>query len=166
LLAIALFLPDHFTAQQQAEVVLQDGGHVGRQAAVRTAPQVGHVDGDAAAGLEGAHALPEHVAQHRQVVEVVAGDVTLAERGLVLLAGEVRRRRDHQGHRCVRHGGHVASVADVDDVEFAGFTERVVVADLGRREARVEVGRVVRLAFADAERRGGRSHDRISSPAA
>ena len=154
----ALLLPDDLAAQQQAEVVLEDRGDVGGQAPVRAAAEVRDVDGDAATRLQRADALGEHVAQHRQVVEVVAGDVTFAERRLVLLAGEVRRRGDHECHRGVGHGGHVAGITDVDDVEFAGLAERVVVADLGRRETRVEVGRVVRLALADAERRGGRAH--------
>ena len=105
----------------------------------------------------------QHVAQHRQVVDVVAGHMAFAERRLVLLAGEVRRRGDDEGDRCVGHVSHVAGITDVDDVEPAGCPERIVVADLGRGEAGVEVGGVVRLALADAERRGGRAHRRAVS---
>ena len=36
-------------------------------------------------------ALGEHVAQHLEVLEVATRDAALAELGLVLLAGEVRR---------------------------------------------------------------------------
>jgi len=39
-------LPDDFAAQQQAEVVLEDADHVGAEAAVRLAAEVGDVDGD------------------------------------------------------------------------------------------------------------------------
>ena len=102
--------------------------------------------------------LGEDVAQHREVLDVVGRHVALTERRLVLLAGEVRRRRDHECHRRVGHLVHVAGVADVDHVEFARRAERVVVADLGRLEAGVEVGGVVRLAASDTERGGRRSH--------
>ena len=115
----ALLLPDDLTAQQQTQVVLQDGGDVGGQAAVRAAAEVGDVHRDATTRLERADALAQHVAQHGEVVDVVARHVALAERRLVLLAGEVRRRGDDEGDRRVRHLRHVAGVADVDDVEFA-----------------------------------------------
>ena len=52
--------------------------------------------------------------EHLQVLDVVGGDVPLAQRLLVRLAGEVRRRGDHQRHRVVGHVAHVAGVADDD----------------------------------------------------
>ena len=58
-LAPSCLVPDDLAPQQQAEAVLQDGDDVGGQRPVRLAAQVGHVDGDAAAGLERAHALGE-----------------------------------------------------------------------------------------------------------
>ena len=88
--ALAL-LPHDLATQQQTEVVLQDVDDVGRQAAVRLASEVRHVHGDAPAGLEHAHAVGEHVAQHLQVLEVRAGHAFTLELLLVLLAREVRR---------------------------------------------------------------------------
>ena len=113
----ALLLPHHLAAQQQPEVVLQDRRDVGGEIAIRAAAEVGDVDRDPAAGFERARRLGEHVAQHREVLDVVGGHVALAERRLVLLAGEVRRRRDHEGHRRVGHLAHVAGIADVDHIE-------------------------------------------------
>ena len=98
----ALLDPHDLAAQQHPQVVLQDGGDVGRQRSIRPATEVGDVDGDAAAGLEHAHALGEHVAQHLQVLEIRGRDVALTERLLVGLAGEVRRRRHHQRDRVGR----------------------------------------------------------------
>ena len=132
----ALLLPDDLTAQQQPQVVLQDGGDVGGQAAVRTPAEVGDVHRDATTRLERADALAQHVTQHGEVVDVVTRYVALAERRLVLLAGEVRRRGDDEGDRRVGHPRHVAGVTDVDDIELTWFAERIVVADLGRGEAR------------------------------
>src|SRR5918997_1838218 len=67
--ALAL-LPDELAPEQQAEPVLEDADDVGREAAVRLAPEVGDVDGDAAARLERPHALGEHVLQQLEVLEV------------------------------------------------------------------------------------------------
>ena len=108
--ALAL-LPDQLAAQQQAEVVLEDADHVGRQAAVGLAAEVGDVDGDASAGLEGAHALGEHVGQHLEVLEVRGRDALALELLLVLLAGEVRRGGDDEGDGPVGDAVHVPSVA-------------------------------------------------------
>ena len=94
-----------------------------------------------------------------EVVEVGAGDVPLPERLLVLLAREVRRRRDDERDRPVGDLGHVARVAaeDVVDRLVGRDLDVVGVGELGRREARVEVARVVALAPRDAEvRRRGR----------
>ena len=77
--------------------MLEDADHVGRQAAVRLAAEVGDVDGDSSAGLERAHALGEHVGQHLEVFEVRGGDALALELLFVLLAGEVRRRGDDEG---------------------------------------------------------------------
>ena len=66
-------------------------GDVAGKRAVGLAAEVGDVDRDATAGLEDPAALGEHVAEHREVLDVRAGDVTLAQRLFVLLAGEVRR---------------------------------------------------------------------------
>ena len=65
-------------------------------------------------------ALGEHVAEHLQVVEVGGGDVALAERLLVRLAGEVRRRGDHESDRVVGDVAHVAGVAEEHLVDRLG----------------------------------------------
>ena len=57
-------LPDQLAPQQQAEVVLEDADHVGRQAPVRLAAEVGDVDRDPPARLELADALGEHLGEH------------------------------------------------------------------------------------------------------
>ena len=88
--AVALH-PDDLPAEQQAEVVLEDARDVAGEAAIRLAAEVGDVDGDAATGLEHAHALGEDVAQHDEVVDVRLRHVTLAEDELVLLRREVWR---------------------------------------------------------------------------
>ena len=92
------FLPDDFAAKQQAKIVLQDRDHVGCERAVRAPAEVRDVDRDAAARFEHAHAVGEDVGEHLAVLVVARGDVTLAERLFVFLAGEVRWRRDHQRH--------------------------------------------------------------------
>ncbi len=74
---------------KQVQVVLEDGHDVGGQAAVGLAPEVGHVDGDAAARLEHALALGEDVAQQGQVLDVGPRHPLAVELLLVLLAGEV-----------------------------------------------------------------------------
>ena len=137
------------------EVVLQDGHDVGRQAAIRLAPEVGHVDGDAAARLEHALAVGEHVAQQRQVLDVGPGHPLAVELLLVLLAGEVGGRGDDEGHRVVRHGVHAAGVAA--DAGDAGLvrSDVLVTAQLGRLEARVEGVGHVGLAAPDTEIGGG-----------
>jgi hypothetical protein len=73
-----------------SEAVLEDADDVGREAAVRLAAEVGHVDGDAAAGLELPHALLEHGLEQLEVLEVRRGDARPLELLLVGLAGEVR----------------------------------------------------------------------------
>ena len=121
--------PDHLAAEQEAEAVLQDADHVGGQRAVGLAAEVGDVDRDAAARLELLDALGEHVLEHREVLDVGGGDVALAELGLVGLAGEVRRRGDHQRHRRRPHAVHRAGVADVDLVDHTGRLDGVVGAE-------------------------------------
>jgi hypothetical protein len=82
--------PDDLAAQQEAEPVLEDADHVGRQRPVRLAAQIGDVDGDATTGLELGDALGEHVLEHREVLDVGGGDVVLPQRLLIGLAREVR----------------------------------------------------------------------------
>ena len=121
--------PHDLAPQQQAEAILQDADDVGRQGAVRLAPEVGDVDGDAAAGLELGHALGEDVFQHAQVVDVGGRDVPLAQLGFVGLAGEVGRGGDDQRDRRRSHAVHRAGVADVDLVDHPGRLDDVVVAE-------------------------------------
>ncbi len=87
--ALAL-APHDLAPRQQVQVVLEDGHDVGRQAPVGLAPEVGHVDGDAAARLERPLALGEDIAQQRQVLDVGARHPLAVELLLVLLPGEVR----------------------------------------------------------------------------
>ena len=108
--AASALLPDDLPAQQQAEL-LEDAADVGRQAAVGLAPEVGDVDRDAPARLEHAHAVGEHRGEHVEVLEVRRRDAVALELLLVLLAGEVRRRRDDEGHRGVGDGVHRPGVA-------------------------------------------------------
>ena len=148
--------PDDLAAQEQAEVVLEDADDVGRERAVRLAAEVGDVDRDAPARLELGDALGEDVLEHREVLEVGGRDVALAERLLVGLAGEVRRRGDDERHRRGPHAVHRAGVADVDLVDHAGRLDRVVGAQHRGGEAGVEAAGVVVLAPGHAEaRRGG-----------
>ena len=132
--ALAL-LPDQLAAQQQPEVVLEDADDVGRQAAVRLAAEVGDVDGDAAARLELADALGEHVGEHLEVLEVRRRHAVALELLLVLLAGEVRRRRDDERDRAVGDGVHVAGVAVHERLgDRRRRQDRVVVGQLGGRK--------------------------------
>ena len=95
------------------------------------------------------------VSQHVEVVDVGRRDVALAERLFVLLAGEVRRRRDDQGDGVVGDARSCRGVAGSSgSIAGSGRRTVVVVGELGRREAGVEGGRVVALAPADAEVRG------------
>ena len=150
-------LPHDLTPQEEGEVVLEHAHDVAGQGAVRLAAEVRHVDRDAPAGLEHPPALGEHVAQHLQVLEIRTGRAPFAEGGLVLLAGEVRRRRDHQRDRAVVHCLHVAGVTADDRVGCPARVDGVIVRQLRRREALVERGGVVRFAIAGAERsRAGR----------
>ena len=146
--------PDHLAAQEQAEAVLQDPDHVGRQRAVGLAAEVGHVDGDAAARLELLDALGEDVLEHREVLDVGGRDVALAELGLVGLPREVGRRGDHEGHRRRPHAVHRAGVADVDLVDHAGGSTVSSALSIGRGEPAVEAAGVVVLPPGHAE--GGR----------
>ena len=126
-------LPDDLAPGQQVQVVLEDGHHVGGQAAVGLAAEVGHVDGDPPARLEHPLALGEHLAQELEVLEVGTRHPFTVELLLVLLAGEVGRRGDHQGHRVVGHGVHPPGVA-----ADAGLEHGVVRGDvLVRAQLRV-----------------------------
>ena len=75
--------------QQQPEPVLEDVDHVGGEAAVRLAAEVGDVDRDPPARLEHPHALGEHVVQQLEVLEVRARHTVALE----LLALEVATLR-------------------------------------------------------------------------
>ena len=143
-------------AQQQPQAVLQDPDDVGRQGSVGLAAEVGHVDGDAAAGLELGDALGEDVFEHREVLDVGGGDVALAKLLLVGLAGEVGRRGDHQRHRRRPHAVHRSGVADVDLIDDAGRLDGVVAAHGGGGEPGVEAAGIVVLAAGHAERGRGR----------
>ena len=83
--------PDDLAAQQQLELVLEDVDDVGGEAAVRLAAEVGDVHRDAAARLELARALGEHVGEQLEVLDVRARDAVALELLLVLLAREVGR---------------------------------------------------------------------------
>jgi hypothetical protein len=150
-------LPDDLAPEEEGEVVLEHAHDVAGQRAVRLAAEVRHVDRDAPAGLEHTPAFGEHVAQHRQVLEIRPGHMALAERRLVLLAGEVRRGRDHQRDRRVVDRLHVTGVAADDRVGCAARIDGGVVRQLGFCEALVERRGVVRLAITGTERsRAGR----------
>ncbi len=84
-------LPDHLTTEQEAEVVLEDADHVGREAAIRLAAEVRDVDRDPAAGLERSDAFGEHIAKQLQVLEVGGRYALAFELLFVLLAREVGR---------------------------------------------------------------------------
>ena len=156
--ALAL-LPDDLAAEQQPESVLQDRDDVGREAAIGLAPEVGDVDRDAAAGLELANALGEHVVQQLEVLDVRARHPFLLELLLVVLAGEVRRRRDDQRDRAVVELVHRTGIATHERVgDRLRWLHLVVRRQLGRLEAFVEGGRVVALSPSHPEvRRGCRS---------
>ncbi len=128
---------------------------VGRQAAIRLAPEVGHVDRDAAAGLEHPLALGEDVAQQRQVLDVGPGHPRAVELLLVLLAGEVRRRGDDEGDRVVRQRVHAAGVTAQAGHPGLVRGHVLVGAELGGLEAGVEGVGDVRLAAPDTEIGGG-----------
>ncbi len=150
-------LPDDLAAEEQAEPVLEDRDHVGRQRAIGLAAEVRDVDRDAAAGLELARALGEHLGEHLEVLEVRAGHALSLELLLVVLAREVRRRRDDQRDRSIVelvHGSRVATDEGVGDL----FRRRDVVirGELGGLEAFIEGSRVVALAAAYPEVRRSR----------
>ena len=126
-----LFHPHHLTAQQQAQIVLQDGGHVGGERAIGTAAEVGNIHRNPATGFEHAHALGEHVAQHLQVLEVVRWYRPFAECLLIGLPSEIGRRCHHQGHRVVRHIGHGTGIAHHDLVHHTRWVHRLVIAHFG-----------------------------------
>ena len=107
-------LPDHLAPRsRRPRSSCRIGGDVGGQAAVGLAAQVGHVDGDPAAGLEGPGALGEHVLRaDRGTRGRSRAPPPGPSSSSYCLAGEVGRRRDHQGHRCrPRTAVHVPGVA-------------------------------------------------------
>ena len=145
--------PDHLAPEEQPEVVLQYRDHVGRQAAVWLASQVRDVHGESTARLEHLDTAREHVPQHLQVLEVRARDAVATERLLVGLAREVRRRRDDERHRVGRKR-ELTRIRRHDGVverELEVGVDRVVVREVGRTEARVEVGGVMALAAPNPE---------------
>jgi hypothetical protein len=91
--------PHDLATQQQLQFVLQDRDDIGGEAPVGAAAEVGDVDRDAAPRLELADTFGEHLGQHPEVFLVARRDVALAECGLVVLAGEVRRRGHDQRDR-------------------------------------------------------------------
>jgi hypothetical protein len=146
-------VPDHLAAQQEPELVLEDADDVRGQRPVRPPADIGHVDRDPSTRLQLAHALGEHVLEHLQVLEVGGRDVTLPDRLLVLLAGEVGGRRHHQGHRGIRDFLHLAGVADEELVDCLVRVHGLVRAELGGPEARREGAGVVVLPAGHAEAR-------------
>ena len=156
--APSAFCQIELAPQQEPEVVLEDADHVGREAAVGLAPEIGHVDGDAPAGFELPRALGEHRPKQLEVVEIGTGDAVAFELLLVLLAGEVRRRGHHESHRAVVDRVHRPGIT-VDERLDDGHRHRhpIVARQVRALEALVEGGGVVALAPADAEV-GGRRH--------
>ena len=151
-------LPDDLAPQQVAES-FEEVDHVPGQRPVGLPAQVGHVHGDATTWLQLVEALGEDVVEHPQVGVVVGRDCPDAEDGLVLLAGEVRRRGHHQGHRIVGHLAppvHLPGVTHPDLVLGLPVRHGAVIGDPGRGEAGIERGRVVGLPAPDPEGGGGR----------
>ena len=158
-------LPDDLAPQQQTEIVLQDRDDVGAQRAVGLAAEIGDIDRDATAGFEDLDARPEDVVQHLEILEVglrntrhtAAGIGISRDRELVLLAHEVGWRGHDERHGIRREDlGDLETVAVVDRRKILGHGgDRVVGADLGRREARVEIGRVVAFTTTHPEGGGG-----------
>ena len=111
--------PHDLAPQQQAEPVLQDADDVGRQRPVGLAAQVGDVDGDAAAGLELARRTRRTRPRAARGTRCTTPGCPRPELLLVLLAGEVGRRGDHERHRRRLHAVHRAGVAQVDLVDDA-----------------------------------------------
>ena len=148
-------LPDDLATQQQAKLVLEDPDHVGGKAAVRLAAQVRHVHSDPSPRLQDPYAFGEHVAEHLEVLEVRRGHAVAFHLQLVVLAHEVRRRGDDQGHRGVRQLVHVPGVAVQAPVaQVRRLDHDVVIGEDGGCEAGVEGGGVVVLTSPHAERRG------------
>ncbi len=79
-----------------------------------------------------------------------------AELLLVRLAGEVRRRRDHQRDRVVGHVGHVSRISEDQLIDTLVRT-LIVRRQVGRREAIVEGSSIVAFTSTDAECRGARA---------
>ena len=84
-------LPHDLAPWQQPQIVLQDGHDIGRQASIRLAAEVGHVDRDPSARLEHPLALGEHLPEQLEVLEVGPGHTFAVQFLLVLLAGEIGR---------------------------------------------------------------------------
>ena len=116
--------PHDLAPQQQAQPVLQDADDVGRQRAVGLAPQVGHVDRDAAARLELGARTRRTRPRAARCTRCTTPGCPRPQLLLVLLAGEVRRRGDHQRHRRGLHPVHRAGVAQVDLVDHARRLDR------------------------------------------
>ena len=155
--ALAL-LPDHLAAEEQPEAILQDRDDVGRQAPIRLAAEVGDVHRDPSTRLERADAVREHGGEELEVLEVRARHPFLLELLLVVLAREVRRRRDDERNRTVVDGVHRASVATDERIgDRLRRRDLVGVGEVGGLESTVEGGRVVALAPPDSEVRRGRA---------
>ena len=70
--AAAALHPDDLAAEQESESILEDRDDIGRERAVRLAPEVRDVDREPPAGLERAHAFGEHVLEPLEILEVAA----------------------------------------------------------------------------------------------
>jgi len=147
-------LPHDLAAGEEVQVVLEDRHDVGGEAAIRLAPQVGHVDRDPPPRLEHALAFREHVTQEREVLDVGARHAFPVELLLVLLAREVRGRRYDEGDRVVRDLVHVAGIAAHTRQPGHVRGHALVGTELRWLEARVEGVGHVRFAAPDTEIRG------------
>ena len=137
--------------------MLEDPDDIRRQAPVGLAAEVGDVDSDPPARLELADALGEHVAQQVEVVEVRGRHALALQLLLVLLAGEVRRRRHDEGDGSVGDPVHLAGVAVEERIrQVDRLEDGLVLREHGWAEALVERRRVVALprAHAEVRRRG------------
>jgi len=173
-------LPDDLTSQQHAELILENMDDVCRQAAIRLAAKVRHVDGHPAAWLEHLETACKDLVQHLEVVEVcrgncgpVAASVRVASYGkFIVFSNEIRWRSHDQRHTVLRQ--HFVDLATVHDADWLGkhvVIDRcngVVVADHGRREAGIERRAVMTFARTRTKRCGRRAaalflftHDRI-----
>ena len=134
----ALLDPQHFATKEQSKIVLQNCRDVGRQRAVWTPAEVGHVDRDAPARLEHADAFSEHVAKLFEVFDVRRRDMTVTKRLFVLFACEVRRRRDNESDAVVCDIAHLPGIADDEPIDAFRGSDVIIRADLWSLKSFVE----------------------------